>query len=301
MVYGYARCSTKKGSKDFDRQRTKLQKLGVDDNNIRLGYESESIAECNELKRLLSDIKQGDTIITTKVSYLANTTKQLCDIIELVKDYHLKLIIGTLVMDCTKEPDPITQGMIEMWRAFKDIEREKERTIRSQRALAGLATAKSRGNKQGRPPTTIDDFPKPFYEHIDDYLFYKKITLSELADICGVTRQTMSKYVRIYNKYDNKASNDFEIRTAIKDLKKEEKENRHIDIEELRILALQEEATVWQEGISAEYTPYTYELQKAERKRKKADEAMYEKYYAEEKAEQEKRLYDKLSKELEDL
>ena len=59
-----------------------------------------------EYKKVLSSLleltKAGDTLIATEVSRLARSTKQLCEIIEFVRDQRLRLsIVGSITVDCT--------------------------------------------------------------------------------------------------------------------------------------------------------------------------------------------------------
>jgi len=193
MMYGYARCSTNEERQDIDRQKRELKKLGVKDTNIFLEYESGTKSDRIQLNRLLSSVKQGDTIATTEVSRLTRSTKQLCEIIELAKSKHLKLIIGTFIVDCTKDLDPMTQGMIMMWGVFAEM----ERAIIRQRVKSGMDNARAKGAKIGRPSTTTENLPTQFLKHLPKYLS-KQLTQEELARICGITRQSVSKYIKIY-------------------------------------------------------------------------------------------------------
>lgn len=66
-----------------------------------------------ELNKLLSVVTTGDEIISTEVSRITRSTKQLCEIIEFSKKNHIKLILGTFVVDCTKELAPMTERNVE--------------------------------------------------------------------------------------------------------------------------------------------------------------------------------------------
>ena len=114
MIYGYARCSTNEREQDINRQVRELKQQGATDKTIYLEYESGMKTNRAELAKLLDIVKAGDTILTTEVSRITRSTKQLCDIIELAKDRKIKLVLGSLVVDCTKELDPMTEGMLKM-------------------------------------------------------------------------------------------------------------------------------------------------------------------------------------------
>ena len=109
-VYGYARCSTNESKQDILRQRRELKERGATD--IYMEYESGTKIDRPELNRLIEELKRnpGSTLITTEVSRITRSTKQLCDIIEMAKELRLRLIIGGFVVDCTGvELDPTRQ------------------------------------------------------------------------------------------------------------------------------------------------------------------------------------------------
>ena len=123
MIYGYARCSTNEELQDINRQIRELIQLGAREENIYREYESGMKNDRVELQRLLSAVEAGDTIIATEVSRITRSTKQLCEIIELAKDRHIKLVLGSFIVDCTKELDPMTEGMLKMMGVFSELER----------------------------------------------------------------------------------------------------------------------------------------------------------------------------------
>lgn len=192
MIYGYARCSTNEKMQDINRQVRELKQQGATDTTIYLEYESGMKADRAELKKLLDIVQSGDTILATEVSRITRSTKQLCDIIELAKDKHIKLVLGSFVVDCSKELDPMTEGMLKMMGVFSEL----ERNIISQRVKSGMENAKAKGKAIGRPSTTADDIPGIFYKH---YPKYKKgeINKKEFSRLCNLSYPTIYKYLRI--------------------------------------------------------------------------------------------------------
>ena len=192
MIYGYARCSTNEKMQDINRQVRELKQQGATDTTIYLEYESGMKADRAELKKLLSVVQSGDTILATEVSRITRSTKQLCDIIELAKEKHIKLVLGTFVVDCSKELDPMTEGMLKMMGVFSEL----ERNIISQRVKSGMENAKSKGKAIGRPAVTADDIPAIFYRH---YPKYQKgeINKKEFSRLCSLSYPTIYKYLRI--------------------------------------------------------------------------------------------------------
>ena len=144
------------------------------------------------MKRLLNTVKPGDSIIATEASRITRSTKQLCDIIEFAKTNKIKMILGSFVVDCTKELDPMTEGMLKMMGVFSEL----ERNMISQRVKSGVANARAKGKIVGRPALTFDKIPGKVKEM---YSLYKDGALSktDYAKVCNISRPTLDKYLRI--------------------------------------------------------------------------------------------------------
>lgn len=192
MIYGYARCSTNEKLQDIQRQVRELKQSGATEETIYLEYESGTKVNRTELNKLLNVVKPSDTILATEVSRITRSTKQLCDIIELAKGKRIKLILGSFVVDCSKELDPMTEGMLKMMGVFAEL----ERNMISQRVKSGMENAKSKGKTIGRPATTTDDIPSIFYKH---YPKYKKgeINKKDFSRLCSLSYPTIYKYLNI--------------------------------------------------------------------------------------------------------
>ena len=64
------------------------------------------------------------------------------------------------------------------------------------RVKSGMQNAKANGRKLGHPQTTKDDIPAVFYKHYPAYVA-KQMNVSELARVCGLSRPTVYKYLRL--------------------------------------------------------------------------------------------------------
>ena len=190
MKHGYARCSTNESKQDIDRQVRELKQAGAE--RIFLEYEHGDAAVKCQLSSLLEQAEEGDTIITLEVSRLARSTKQLCEIIDAVREKRLRLVIvGSITVDCSNgEIDPMTNAFIQMSGVFAELEL---RIIR-ERVRSGMANAKAKGAKIGRPQATADDIPAVFLRH---YPAFKsgQLNLTELARVCDLSRTTVYKYI----------------------------------------------------------------------------------------------------------
>lgn len=192
MIYGYARCSTSEKEQDINRQVRELKQQKATDRTIYREYESGTKTNRAELAKLLDIVQSGDTIIATEVSRITRSTKQLCDIIEFAKEKHIKLVLGSFIVDCTKELDPMTEGMLKMMGVFAEL----ERNMISQRVKSGMENAKAKGKAIGRPPVTADDIPAIFYRHYPKYQ-QGEINKKELSRLCNLSYPTIYKYLKI--------------------------------------------------------------------------------------------------------
>lgn len=192
MIYGYARCSTNESKQDINRQVRELKEAGAEE--IFLEYEHGDSKVKNQQKAMLEQAQAGDTIITIEVPRLARSTQQLCEIIDLVRENHLRLVIvGSITLDCRDgKADPMSEAFLQMAGVFSQLELAM---IRS-RVRSGMANAKAKGAKIGRPQVTVDDVPPSFLRH---YPSYKagKLNVSELARVCDLSRTTVYKYISL--------------------------------------------------------------------------------------------------------
>lgn len=143
---------------------------------------------------LLEMAEAGDTIITLEVSRLSRSTQQLCEIVEVIKHKHLRLVIvGSITVDCRNgEIDPMSQAFIQMSAVFAEL----ELSIIRARVKSGIANAIAKGKKVGRPHLTKDDIPASFMKHYPA-LVEGKMNVSELARVCGLSRPTVYKYMKM--------------------------------------------------------------------------------------------------------
>lgn len=192
MVYGYARCSTNETKQDIMRQVRELKANGAE--KIFLEYEHGDAAIKKELEKLFEIVVAGDTIIVLEVPRLARSTKQLCEIMELVKRKQIKLVIvGSITVDCTQgRLDPMSNAFIQMSGVFAELELGMIR----ERVKSGMANAKAKGVRIGRPELTKEDIPPIFYRHYPSYIS-GELNISELARVCNMSRTRVYRYIKV--------------------------------------------------------------------------------------------------------
>ena len=192
-VYGYARCSlAEEKGQDLNRQVRELKAAGAEE--IITEREHGDARVKQNLDMLLEMAREGDTIITLEVSRLSRSTQQLCEIINIIKQKHLRLIIvGSITVDCRSGSiDPMSQAFIQMSGIFAEL----ELSILRARVKSGMANAREKGRRIGRPKTTKDDIPPMFYRHYPAFM-QGQMNVSDLARVCGLSRPTVYKYLKM--------------------------------------------------------------------------------------------------------
>ena len=121
-----------------------------------------------------------------------NQQSQLCEIIDRIQKQKLRLeIIGSITIDYRSgELDPMTKAFLQMSGIFAKLELSMIRA----RVRSGIANAKAKGTKIGRPQATVDDISAVFLRHYPAYK-KKQLNVSELARVCDLSRTTVYKYI----------------------------------------------------------------------------------------------------------
>ena len=190
MNRGYSRCSTNESKQDLGRQVRELKAAGAE--VVYMEYEHGDAKVKSQQQAMFAESEPGDTIIVLEVSRLARSTQQLCEIIEIIRTKHLRLVIvGSITLDCRNgQADPMSEAFLQMAGVFSQLELSMIRA----RVRSGMANAAAKGARIGQPQVTANDVPSGFLRH---YPAYKKgqLNVSELARVCDISRTTAYKYI----------------------------------------------------------------------------------------------------------
>ena len=183
MKRGYSRCSTNETKQDIGRQVRELKAAGAE--VVYMEYEHGDAKVKSQQAQMFADAEAGDTILVLEVPRLARSTQQLCEIIEIIREKRLRLVIlGSITLDCREgKADPMSEAFLQMAGVFSQLR-------------SGMANAKAKGKRIGRPQVGKEDIPANFLRH---YPAFKSGTLnvSELARVCDLSRTTVYKYIEL--------------------------------------------------------------------------------------------------------
>lgn len=184
MVIGYARVST--ADQTLDLQRDALLAAGCE--QIFSDMVSGATASRAGLDEALRYLRAGDCLVVWRLDRLGRSLKHL---IEVVTDLQGR---GVGLRSLTERIDTTTSEGRLIFHLFGALA-EFERDLIRERTQAGLAAARARGRKGGRPRSAIMGDPKKVA--MARRLYFDGHT--SVADICkmlGVSRSTFYRYVR---------------------------------------------------------------------------------------------------------
>ena len=179
-VYGYMRVSSKEQNED--RQKIALTEMGVPENNIYMDKQSGKDFERTQYKRLLRKLNENSVLYIKSIDRLGRNYGELNEqwrIITKEKKSDI-VVIDMPLLDTRREKNLLGTFISDVVLALLSYVAENERTNIKQRQAEGIAAAKARGVKFGRPPLPI---PENFYQMHKDWRA-GKITIEEAAKAC---------------------------------------------------------------------------------------------------------------------
>lgn len=142
-IYGYARVSTT--DQDLTVQREALRAAGCE--IIREEKVSgTSRAGREELDTLLQFLREGDTLVVTRIDRLARSVGDLQDIVKELKARGADLKATEQPVDTSTAAGKAFFGMLGVFAEF-------ETNLRKERQMEGIAKAKAKGVYRGRKPS----------------------------------------------------------------------------------------------------------------------------------------------------
>lgn len=180
MLIGYARVSTH--DQNLHLQKDALEKAGCEKIYEEISGGSRLRPE---LERTMEMLREGDTLVVWRLDRLGRSLKHL---IELVTELDQRKV-G--VKSLTESMDTTTSGGKLVFHIFGALA-EFERNIIRERTNAGLAAARARGRKGGRPPA-LDEKKR---EVAIKLYSEKEHTIKEICQVMGISKPTLYSYIR---------------------------------------------------------------------------------------------------------
>lgn len=182
MIIGYARVSTEGQNLNWQLE----QLINAQCERIYQEKITGSKSDRPELEKMLEALRVGDTVIISELTRLSRSTRDLFKLVDKIEK------IGANIKSLRESwLDTTTpQGKL-MFTIFAGIS-QFERDLISQRTKEGLASARARGRKGGRPAKNKNDIEKAFKLYNS-----KDYSLKEIHEMTGVSKTTLYRYIGI--------------------------------------------------------------------------------------------------------
>ena len=180
--YGYIRVSSR--DQNEDRQRIALQEMDVPEKNIFMDKQSGKDFERPFYKRMIRRMKKDDLLYIKSIDRLGRNYKEILEQWRiLTKEKGVDIVVLDMpLLDTRRGKDLMGTFLSDIVLQVLSFVAENERTNIRKRQAEGIAAAKARGVKFGRPPLP---YPDNFGEIHREWR-NKKITLKQAADACGM-------------------------------------------------------------------------------------------------------------------
>lgn len=174
---GYSRVSTSEQS--HASQEDLLNKSGVD--KIYLDTYTGSKASRPELDKMLASLRDGDTVVVTRLDRLGRSAKDLLALSSELEDKGVNLNVIEQSIDTSTAEGKLFFTIISAMAEF-------ERSLISARTKDGLEAARARGRKGGRKPVMTKA-----KQETAKAMYSSGRYVSEIAQVLGVSRPTVYK------------------------------------------------------------------------------------------------------------
>ncbi len=193
-IYGYIRVSTREQNED--RQLIALREIGVPGKNIYLDKQSGKDFNRPQYKKLLRKLKKDDLLYIKSIDRLGRNYEEILEQWRLLtKEKGVDIVVLDMpLLDTRRGKDLMGTFLSDIVLQVLSFVAENERTTIRQRRAEGIAAAKAKGVKFGRPPKTLPDNFHSCYQRWKQ----GEITGTAAAKECGMPLATFRYRTEIY-------------------------------------------------------------------------------------------------------
>ncbi len=185
-TYGYIRVSSR--DQNESRQRIALAAAGIAPENIYLDRQSGKDFQRPQYRRLLRKLKKEDLLCIQSIDRLGRNYEEILQQWRvLTKEKGVDIsVLDMPLLDTRRGKDLMGTFLSDIVLQVLSFAAENERVNIRQRQSEGIAAAKARGVRFGRPPLPLpDNFPEVYAAWQN-----KQLTLKEAAAACRMPTGT---------------------------------------------------------------------------------------------------------------
>ena len=193
-IYGYIRVSTREQNED--RQRLALAALPVPEENIYMDKQSGKDFERPQYRRLVRRLRRDDLLYVKSIDRLGRNYSEILEQWRmLTKEKGVDIaVLDMPLLDTRRGKDLMGTFLSDIVLQVLSFVAENERASIRQRQAEGIAAAKARGVRFGRPPLPLPDN----FHMLHQAWRGQKITLRQAARACGMPTGTFySKAIKL--------------------------------------------------------------------------------------------------------
>ncbi len=192
MTYGYIRVSST--DQNEDRQKIAMDAKNVPRKNIFMDKQSGKDFERPQYKRLVRKIKRGDLLYLLSIDRLGRNYKDVQEQWRvLTKDKGVDIcVIDMPLLDTRTAKDLMGTFIADLVLQILSFVAENERANIKKRQAQGIAAAKARGVRFGRPEKPV---PKNFVDIVRQWERHE-ISTPEALRLCDMSRPTFYRKIR---------------------------------------------------------------------------------------------------------
>ena len=197
-IYGYVRVSST--DQNEDRQMMALNKVNVPEKNIYTDKLSGKDFNRPQYKKLVRKLKAGDLLYILSIDCLGRNYEEIQNQWRiLTKEIGIDIcVLDMPLLDTMNGKDLMGTFIADLVLQILSFVAQSERENIKKRQQEGIAAAKAKGVKFGRPPLPL---PENFHE-VHQAWRNKKITLRQAAEASGMPEGTFYGKARKFEKSD---------------------------------------------------------------------------------------------------
>ena len=194
-IYGYVRVSSQEQNED--RQLIAMAEAGVARGNIFIDKQSGKDFERPNYKRLMKKLRPGDTLIIKSIDRLGRNYEEIQNQWRIItKEKKVDIVVIDMpLLDTRRDKNLLGTFISDLVLQLLSFISENERTTIRQRQAEGIAAAKKRGVRFGRP---TKEAPPDFDELIAKWQ-KKEMPLDEILRQYGMSESTFYRRLRERN------------------------------------------------------------------------------------------------------
>lgn len=195
-LYGYIRVSTREQNED--RQLLALKELAIPEKNLFVDKQSGKDFERPQYRKMVRKLKKDDLLYIKSIDRLGRNYSEILDQWRiLTKDKGVDIVVMDMpLLDTRRGKDLMGTFLSDIVLQVLSFVAENERMNIRQRQAEGIAAAKARGVRFGRPPKPLPENFHGLYQQWKN----GKITGTDAAKLCGMPLSTFRYRAEIYEK-----------------------------------------------------------------------------------------------------